>query len=77
MYGEAKLIRAKISSRLKVSKFLLSIIISPLVGLIRPKIIPIDVVLPQPFGPNKPSVLSLSISKFIPFTAKLSLNFFF
>ena len=50
--------------------------ISPSDGLIKPNIIPIEVVLPQPLGPNNPIVLFLLIIKLILFTAKILLNFF-
>ena len=48
----------------------------PLVGFMRPNIIPIDVVFPHPFGPKSPNVLFFSIVKFILFTAKKLSNFF-
>ena len=38
--------------------------------------LPIDVVLPHPFGPRRPKVLFFSISKLMLFTAIVDLNFF-
>ena len=35
---------------------------SPLVGVINPSIIPMEVVFPQPLGPSNPNVLFFSIS---------------
>ena len=48
---------------------------SPLVGFNSPSIIPIVVVFPQPFGPNKPIISFSFILKFILFTASLDLYF--
>ena len=69
-----KRIYQELENRLKESKFLFSISISPSEGLIKPSIMPIEVVFPHPFGPNKPTVLFFSIWKLILSTAKFFLN---
>jgi len=45
----------------------------PEVGLINPYFIPIVVVLPQPFGPKRPTIEPFLIVKFIFLTAKILL----
>ena len=75
MYGEAKFIKLNNFILFFESNLTPSIRISPLVGVIKPSIIPIDVVFPQPFGPSNPNVLFFSILKLILFTAVIDLNF--
>ena len=51
--------------------------IGMMLGLINPKIIPIVVVFPHPFGPKRPTIEPFSIVKFISLTAKILLYFLF
>ena len=75
IYGEAKFIKLNNSILLFEFKLIPLIRTSPLVGVINPSIIPMEVVFPQPLGPSNPNVLFFSISKLMLFTAIVELNF--